>query len=148
MDPIAAAAGSALVSVIATDAWQQARDAVVSLWRRVHPQQAYGIRTELDTLRGEVLQAREDGDSATESAFERAWQVKLAQLLRAEPALVDEMRQVLDQILAPTLSEQTRIGNIRAGTAGVVTVNRVGRDVNVVRGNQYTAGRDQTIHRP
>lgn len=138
MDPIAAAAGSALVSAIATDTWQQARDAVVSMWRRVHPHQADGIRSELDTLRGEVLHARENSDPDTESAFEGAWQVKLAQLLRAEPDLVGEMRRVLDQVLVPGLdsAEQTRIGTIRAG-----------RDVNIVRGNQYTAGRDQTIRR-
>jgi hypothetical protein len=63
MDPIVAAFGSALVGAIATDAWEQVRDAFIGLWHRVHPQQeADRIATELDELRGWVLAARHDGD--------------------------------------------------------------------------------------
>ena len=54
MDPVVAAFGTALVGAIATDAWQQVREAVISLWRRVHPQKADDIGTELDELRDQV----------------------------------------------------------------------------------------------
>ncbi len=115
MDPIVLAFGTALVGAIATSTWQQVRQAVTGLWRRVHPrQEAGGIGTELDDLREQVLQARRDSDTGTERALEEAWQLRLQQLLRADPALADELRRVLDHVLTPALTpaEQARIGTI------------------------------------
>src|SRR5580658_9126617 len=48
MDPVVAAFGTALVGAIATDTWQQAHEAVVGLWRRVHPRRDEDIGAELD----------------------------------------------------------------------------------------------------
>ena len=115
MDPVVAAFGTALVGAIATDAWQQVHEAVVGLWRRVHPRrQDDGIGAELDELREQVLVARRDGDFGTERALEGAWQVRLQQLLRADPALTAELQRVLNQVLTPALTpaEQTRVGTI------------------------------------
>ncbi len=115
MDPIVLAFGTALVGAIATSTWQQVRDAVTGLWRRVHPrQQADGIGTELDDLREQVLQARRDGDTGTERALEGAWQLRLQHLLRTDPALAGELRRVLDQVLTPALTpaEQAQVGTI------------------------------------
>jgi hypothetical protein len=115
MDPTVLAFGTALFGAIATDTWPQVRTAVTGLWHRVHPRQkADNIGTELDELREQVLLARRDGDTATEKALEGAWQVKLQQLLRTDPALADELRRVLDQVLTPALTpaEQTRVRNI------------------------------------
>jgi hypothetical protein len=115
MDPVVAAFGTALVGAIATDAWQQVREAVTGLWRRVQPRREDdAIGAELDELREQVLVARRGGDADTERALEGAWQVRLAQLLRADPALAAELRQVLDQVLTPTLTtaEQARVGTI------------------------------------
>lgn len=115
MDPVVLAFGPALVGAIATDTWQQAQEAVTSLWRRAHPRQkADSIGAELDELREEVLLARRSGDVDTERALEGTWQVRLQQLLRADPALAAELRHVLDQVLIPALTpaEQTRVGTI------------------------------------
>jgi hypothetical protein len=114
MDPIVLAAGTALVGAMATSTWQQVCEAVTGLWRRVHPQQADDIGTELEELREHILWARRDGDIDTEKAFEGAWQVKLQQLLQADPTLAAELQRVLNQVLTPTLTpaEQTRIGTI------------------------------------
>ena len=114
MDPIVLAFGPALVGAIATDTWPRVREAVTGLWRRVHPQKADDVGTELDELREQVLVARRDGDTDTERAFEGAWQVRLQQLLRADPALAAELRRVLDQVLTPALTpaEQARVGTI------------------------------------
>ena len=114
MDRIVLAAGTALIGAIVGDAWRQVREAVTGLWRRGHPQQqADEIGTELDDLREQLLQAR-DGDTGTEHALEGVWQVKLQQLLRADPTVAAELQRVLDQVLTPALSpaEQTRIGTI------------------------------------
>jgi len=115
MDPIVLAFGTALVGAIATDTWQQVREAVTGLWHRVHQQQkADDIGAELDELREQVVLTRRDGDTGTEKALEGAWQVKMQQLLRADPALADELRRVLDQVLIPALTpaQQTRVGTI------------------------------------
>jgi hypothetical protein len=115
MDSIVQAFGTALVGAIATDSWQRVRDAVTALWHRVHPQQDTGaIGMELAQLRELVLQARRDGDADAERAIEGAWQVKLHQLLQADPTLAAELRRVLDQVLTPALTpvEQTRIETI------------------------------------
>ena len=115
MDPIVLAFGTALVGAIATDTWQQVREAVTGLWRRVHPRQkADDVGTELDELREQVLLARRDGDTDMERALEGAWRLRVQQLLRADPALAAELRRVLDQVLTPalTLAEQTLVGTI------------------------------------
>jgi hypothetical protein len=115
MDPIVLAFGTALVGAIATSTWQQVRQAVTGLWHRAHPRQKTDdIGTELEDLRGQVLQARRDGDTYTERALEGTWQLRLQQLLRTDPALAAELRRVLDQDLIPVLTpaEQTRVGTI------------------------------------
>jgi hypothetical protein len=114
MDPVVLAFGPALVGAIATDTWPRVREAVTGLWRRVHPQKADHIGTELDELREQVLLARRDGDAGTERALEGAWQLRLQQLLRADPDLAAELQRVLDQVLTPALTpaEQARIGTI------------------------------------
>jgi hypothetical protein len=115
MDPIVLAFGTALFGAIATDTWPQVREAVSGLWRHLRPRQrADEIGAELDELREQVLLARRVGDTSTERALERAWQVTLQQLLHADPALAAELQRVLDQVLTPALAlaEQTRIRNI------------------------------------
>ena len=137
MDPIVLAFGPALVGAIATDTWPRVREAVTGLWRRVHPQKADGIGTELDDLREQVLLARRDGDTDTERAFEGAWQVRLQQLLRVDPALADEMRRVLDQVLTPALTpaEQVRVGTIimTGSSHDSSTFTQIGTQVNYPR---------------
>jgi hypothetical protein len=114
MDPIVLAAGTALVGAMATDAWEQVREAITSLWHRAHKKHAGGVGAEVDELRRMVLQARAAGDSGTERALEGAWQLKLQGLLRADPGLASELRRVLDHVLTPALpsAERQRIGTI------------------------------------
>ena len=150
MDPTVVAFGTGLIGAIATETWQLVRDAVTGLWRKVHPHQADSVSAELDALREEILQARQDGDADIEHAYEQVWQLKLRYLLRANPALAGEMQRVLDQVLIPALSptQQTRVQSITGTASGNARLNQAGRDVNVVGGDSYTAGRDQHIHKP
>jgi hypothetical protein len=137
MDPMVQAAGTALVQAIATDAWQQIKVAVTGLWRRVRPGHAGQVAGDLDELREQVLQARADGDRGTEQALEGAWQLRLQELLRADPALAADLQQVLDQVLTPALSEagQAQIGTIlMTGTSrDSSTFNQIGTQVNYGR---------------
>ncbi|MDP4510288.1 hypothetical protein [Nonomuraea turcica] len=136
MDPIVLAAGTALVTAMATDAWQSARTGVVALWRKVRPEQAEAVEAELVEVRGQVLEARRDSDADTEQALAGAWQMRLQQLLRADPSLAAEIQRVLDEVLTPALepADQARIGSLvmKAKASG--------------HGRTYQAGRDQTIN--
>ncbi len=135
MDPIVVAFGTALVGAMATDVWQRARASVVALWRRAHPQQADAVEADLETLRGQVLDARQAGRADTEQALTGVWQGRLQQLLLYEPTLAAELRRVLDDTLTPVLTpaEQARIGTlIMTGTS------HDNSTFNQVAGNQIT----------
>jgi hypothetical protein len=150
MDPIVVAAGTALVQAIATDGWKQVRDAVDGLWRRARSGgQPEDVSGDLEALRVEVLHARAAEDQDAEESLTGEWRSKLQRLLRADPDLAAALREVLDQVLTPALqpAQQERVQTILTGTAsGHARLTQAGRDVNVVTGGQYNAGRDQTIH--
>ena len=137
MDPIAQAAGTALVQAMATDAWEQVKRAVAALWRRVHPANVGEVAGDLDELRAQVVRARADDDGQTERALEGAWQLRVLELLRADPALAADVRQLVDQVLTPALPDagQARIGTIlMTGTSrDSSTFTQIGFQVNYGR---------------
>ena len=135
MDPLVLAAGTALIGAMATDAWQQARTAVVAWWRKVHPGRADAVGAELDTARAQVLAARERGDEDTEQALAGTWRLRLQQLLDQHPAAGPGLQRLLEEHLTPALSaaEQARVQQI--------IINAQARD----QARQYIAGRDQYI---
>jgi len=104
MDPeitgLAGTAGSTLVTLMATEAWQRARDGVVALWRRAHPDRADAIGDELDATRAEVRSAREDEgeDGQTEAELRAEWQGRLRRLLASRPDVADELRRLLAEL--------------------------------------------------
>jgi len=136
VDPIVAAAGTALVGAMAADTWQQAREAAVALWRRIRPEEADGVEAELGELRAEVVAARRNGDRDTERALVGDWQLRLQRLLRSDPAGGDEIRRAIAEELAPLLAigHQVRVDSpsLYATASG--------------RARVYQAGRDQHIH--
>ncbi|GGM18025.1 hypothetical protein GCM10010129_72780 [Streptomyces fumigatiscleroticus] len=135
MDPIALAAGTAMVGAMATDAWCQARTAVVAWWNRLRPEQVEGLGTDLDTTRGRVLTARESGDTDTEQRLATDWQDRLQRLLLEGPATASDVRRLLDEALVPVLpaEEQVRVGRItmRANASGRARVYQAGRDQHI-----------------
>ena len=135
MDPVVQAAGTALVQAMATDAWEKARQAVTALWRRARPGHAGGLGGDLDTLRAQVLAARADGDTRTVQALEGAWQLRLQELVRADPALATDLRQVLDQVLTPAAAQP--------GTTGAIMMTGTSRDSSTFTqiGSQVNYGR-------
>jgi hypothetical protein len=137
MDPatLAAAAASGLIAALTTDAWEQARSAIVGLWRRVHPSRAETIREELAEVRQEALAARQQGDADTEEDLIADWQRRLRRLLEADPEIATELQRVLDDVFTPALdsTDQQRIGQIvmKAQATGHGRVFQAGRDMNV-----------------
>ena len=119
MDPLVLAAASAVVTAMATDSWQQAREAVLKLWRRSRPDHIPAIETDLEETHAEIIAARTAGDRAAEEGLVADWQRKLRRLLEADPDLGIELRRVVDEELAPLLptGERARLKNIQNITA-------------------------------
>jgi hypothetical protein len=119
MDLLVLTAASAVVTAMATDAWQQAKEAVVKLWRRSRPSHVPAIEADLDETHAEVIAARAAGDQAAEEGLVADWQRKLRRLLDVDPALGIELRRVLDEELTPLLptGERARLANIQNITA-------------------------------
>jgi hypothetical protein len=120
---------------MATDAWQQARAVVVSLWRRVHPERAETIEGELAEVRTEVLAARQGGHGPAEEDLVDDWRRRLRRLLQADPGLADELQRLLEEELVPILpaTERSRVGTImmNATASGQARVYQAGRDLHV-----------------
>jgi hypothetical protein len=136
MDALVMAAGTAVVTAMATDGWEQARKVMVGLWRRVRPLEVPAIEAELDAVRGEVLAAREAGDGAVEEGLAADWHRRLQRLLADDPSLGVELQRILDEELLPLIPaggrDRVRDITMNASATG--------------QGRVYQAGRDQHIN--
>ncbi|WP_420036563.1 hypothetical protein ACN2WE_33970 [Streptomyces sp. cg28] len=132
MDPLVLAAGSALVSAMAADGWQRARDGMAEWWRRLRRE---SIESDLDTLHFYVTTARQNDDADTERALASVWHLRLQQLVDADPAMAAELQSLLDNHLIPVLPSQDLV------EPGSVVMNVEARD----SARTYMAGRDQHI---
>ncbi|WP_405906941.1 MULTISPECIES: hypothetical protein [unclassified Streptomyces] len=141
MDPIAMAAGSALVAAMTTDMWERARDGVVELWQRVRPDRADAVSAELAEVRTRVLAAREDGDADTEDDLGASWGGRLQRLLQQDPQLREELRRLIEERLVPAVSPHEGQG------ARSISLSADARDGSVVIQAGHHTG-DIRTHRP
>jgi len=98
-------AGAAVVRALTTDAWENARDAVVRLWHRADPRLAEAVETELPEVRAHARAARAIDDGQAEQELVRRWQDLFFGLLATHPELARELRRLLDDELDPMLSD-------------------------------------------
>jgi hypothetical protein len=139
MDPqvvdLARTAGTTVVTLMATDTWNRARDGLVELWRRVRPERADQLADQLDATRAELVAARAAGDEQGEEELSSEWQSRLRRLLVAEPGLADELRRFLEEF-APSAAEQPIAGEVRmhARASGHGRVYQAGRDQHITEG--------------
>ncbi|MFE7711802.1 hypothetical protein ACFU6I_39995 [Streptomyces sp. NPDC057486] len=133
MDPeitaLAGTAGTTLVSLLATDAWQAAREGFVAIWRRVRPDRADTVSAELEATRDDLVRARDDGDLETEQELGAEWQGRIRRLLSAHPEVGAELR-----ILMAELDPQTTVTTMvtqHATASGRSRVYQAGRDMHM-----------------
>lgn len=126
---LAGTAGTTIVRLMATDAWQRVRDGVTAIWRRVHPERVDAVAGELDLTREQILAARDDGDTQTEDELRAEWQGRVRRLLLADPGVVEDLRALLGE-LAPETSANGDTYNVQmhASATGQGRVYQAGRD--------------------
>ncbi|MCX4541561.1 hypothetical protein [Streptomyces sp. NBC_01565] len=138
MDPqivaVAGATGTAIVSAMATDGWQRARDGVVALWQRFRPESADAIHEDFEENRRVLVGSLQAGDEHAHAALVAAWNGHLLGLLVARPQALDDLRQ-LNAVLAQEHTSGAHPSlNMTANASG--------------NGQVFQAGRDQKITQP
>ncbi|MFD5189043.1 hypothetical protein ACFWMU_13020 [Streptomyces sp. NPDC058357] len=133
---LASTAGTTVVTLLATDAWEGARTAVATLWGRAFPDRAESVEAELLETRELLLHASEQTGSGTAEFDEGTaeWRGKFRRLLLAHPEFAQEVRRILDEELSPALPAPAPAASI------VFHANPTGN------ARVYQAGRDQNIH--
>ncbi|MEU3555578.1 hypothetical protein [Streptomyces fragilis] len=130
MDPelaaIAGTAGTALVTLMATDAWERVRDGIAALWRRADPERAEVIDAELDLTRRDLLAAEADGDPESPAELSAEWQGRLRRFLVAHPEEAEPLRALLAELRAPAPAVPTVTQHATA--SGQARVYQAGRD--------------------
>ncbi|WP_189934260.1 hypothetical protein [Streptomyces sulfonofaciens] len=120
---------------MATDAWQQVREAVVAWWRRVRADGADSLESELAALRDGVVAARDQGDRDTEEALAAVWRLRFQQLLVQQPGTAAGLRALLDEHLLPALppaeGSEARSVRMRAEAHDSARVYMAARDQHI-----------------
>ena len=125
-------AAATVVALLATDAWGQAKAAVGQLWRRIHPQRVAVVEADLDQTRAEVLAARLDGNERAERDLVAAWQMRLGQLLDADPRAASVLAELVERVLRPALAAQPAASiTMHAGACEQARIFQAGRDQNI-----------------
>ncbi|MFE0583373.1 hypothetical protein [Streptomyces sp. NPDC058874] len=126
---LASSAGTTIVTLMATDAWERVREGITSLWRREHAERAESVAVELDVTREDLLVASETGDSNVHGELQAEWQGRIRRLLAIRPEVAGELRRLLDELAA------------QPGGAPAVTQHATASGHSRI----YQAGRDQHI---
>jgi hypothetical protein len=135
-------AGPTVVAAMATDAYQQAKDAVVSVWRRLIPFGADGVEAHLEEAHTAVVAAREQGDEVTEQNLGVLWQRHLQTLFTADPGAAVELRAALIEagavVPAAPAGVESHHGDrhLEAKATGNATVYQAGNNQHITT---YTA---------
>lgn len=100
-----------LTGAMVTDGWTSLKDRLRNLFGR-SPQPEPAALDELERLRADLIAARDSGDetgaAAVESRITGLLHVRLARLLREQPSLVGELREVIDSC-GPTVTNGTLV---------------------------------------
>jgi hypothetical protein len=127
---LASTAGTTVVTLLATEGWERARDGIAALWRRVRPDRAETVAAELEAGREDLLAARSAGDDDAEGELRAEWQGRVRRLLREQPGVAEELRSLLDE-LAPDAGTSAPAVTQHATASGRARVYQAGRDQHI-----------------
>ncbi|MFC8143075.1 hypothetical protein ACFUKV_15205 [Streptomyces paradoxus] len=129
---LARTAGTTMVTLMAGQAWESAREGLVSLWQRFQPDRAQAVGGELEATREDLLLAQQTGDADTESELTAEWQARVRRLLLARPEVAEELRRILTELSPPPSEAQSAVEvRLRAEVSGSGRVYQAGRDQHI-----------------
>ncbi len=135
MDPdiaaLASTAGTTIVTLLATEGWQHTRDSLAALWRRVHPERAEAVITELDATREDLVEARAAGDDTSESELRAEWQGRVRRLLTVRPDIAEALRALLDELAPTPTGDPHATVRQQATASGSARVYQAGTSIHV-----------------
>ncbi|MFE5595994.1 tetratricopeptide repeat protein, partial [Streptomyces sp. NPDC056549] len=125
MDPelavFAGTAGTTLITLLTTEAWQRVSEGIISLWRRAEPAQAEAISAELEVTRMDLLAARDGGDLEVGGELRAEWQGRIHRLLAAHPEEAVALQRLIDELqpLTPEVPPVSRHATAAEHAPGV-----------------------------
>ncbi|MEV6698645.1 hypothetical protein AB0M68_15895 [Streptomyces sp. NPDC051453] len=133
MDPemaaLAGTAGTTLVTLLTTEAWQRAREAMSSWWRRAEPERADAISAELEVTRADLLAAQAGGDVDSRTELSAEWQGRIRRFLVTHPEEAEALRTLISE-LGPHAPADLSVTQ-HATASGHARVYQAGRDQNI-----------------
>lgn len=132
---LASTAGTTVVTLLTTDAWERAKTAVATLWGRACPDRVETVEAELLETRELLLATTDDETGAGAPGRDEGiaeWRGKFRRLLMAQPEFAQEVRRILDEELIPALPASAPAAPIvfHANPTGNARVYQAGRDQN------------------
>ncbi|MEK8172992.1 glycosyltransferase [Streptomyces sp. M19] len=89
---------TALVGLMVSDAWAQARQRLGRFLGRGDEDEARSADLELQRSREELVAAGQAGDDQATADVEAGWRTRLRRVLREDPAAAEELRALLDEL--------------------------------------------------
>ncbi|MER7408538.1 hypothetical protein ABT373_40450 [Streptomyces sp. NPDC000070] len=114
---LAASGATTVVTLMVSDAWEQARTRVVRLFARGGDEAS--VEADAEVFREELLAARAAGDTEVVSDVEEEWRLRLRRVLRSDPAAAQELRELLDE-LGPQSGERPSVSVHNSISGGTV----------------------------
>ncbi len=135
---LATSGATTLVGLMASDTWAQAKTRLAALIGRGGTGEPAVIEGELEESRDELTAARDNRDQDLAHDVEATLRLRLRRLLQSDPALADELRELLDDLTAePGVRTRVSVHNeIRDATVNnhVIQVGYVSGGITKGRG--------------
>jgi len=125
---LASTAGTTVVTLMATDAWQRTREGIAALWQRVLPERVDTVTAELDATREDLAAAQSDGDEEVVHELQAEWQGRIRRLLVSRPEVAEELRLLLDELGGGRDSATGTTITQHATASGQSRIYQAGRD--------------------
>ena len=110
---LASSGAGTLVTLMVTDAWADVKAKVAGLFKRRQGNEA--VAGELEVARGELVAAREQGDTQAEADIQAQWRARLRRLLQEDAAAAPLLAELIAQY-APQVAQATTSTEIHDNT--------------------------------
>ncbi|MFF0292773.1 hypothetical protein ACFYS8_06045 [Kitasatospora sp. NPDC004615] len=132
---LANSAGTTLVQLMASSAWERISAGVARLWHRHRPEDAELVETDLAEMRADLLGS--GADPAAQRMAATAWQMQFRALLASGgPELAQELRVLVESGFLPAPGAQgTSFGGnvqMKAEARDNATINQLGQGTLIV----------------